>query len=124
MLKVLEGGCPACGRINRNHTWTCPERVTNADGCEKCGRLLDHYEGCPKTDPSYDNRTLFDTDNLAKWQLGQPRAPANPYADPQSPESQSINDPNNPFVQRASNTITGYKKECRDGGKGQKEGGD
>jgi hypothetical protein len=61
--------------------------------------------------------------NYIKWKHGRrDRVPANPYADPESPESQSVNDPNNPFLQRASNIITGYKKECRDGGKGQAEG--
>lgn len=45
--------------------------------------------------------------------------PANPYADPQSPESLSINDPANPFVQRASTVIKGYKAEGASPHKGE-----
>jgi hypothetical protein len=66
-------------------------------------------------------------ENYLIWRGRLARQPANPYADPESPESQSVHDPSNPFLQRYPDTITGYSKECRDGGKARKEetsGGD
>ena len=49
--------------------------------------------------------------------------PANPFADPESPESKAVRDGSGvPGLRPQSTTLSSYKRECRDGGKGQKEG--
>lgn len=47
--------------------------------------------------------------------------PANPYADSDSPKSKALRESTHPMFKPFSTTLTSYKKECRDGGKGQKE---
>ena len=58
--------------------------------------------------------------NYDRWKKGLPREPANPYADPNSPESQAIRDGNAHNLKPQSTTLD-LRKECRDGGKGRKE---
>lgn len=47
--------------------------------------------------------------------------PANPYADPNSPESVAWREGRVPGLEMQSTTLN-LRKECRDGGKGRKEG--
>lgn len=61
-------------------------------------------------------------ENYFRWKTGLPRTPANPYADPDSPESKAVRDGSGvPGLKPQSTTLSAYKKECRDGGKGNKE---
>ena len=62
-----------------------------------------------------------DKDNYKRWELGQKRIRANPLADPESAESQAVRDGSGvPGLKPQSTILSSYKKECRDGGKGNK----